>query len=700
MRPILQAQAAECSLACLAMISSAHGKNVGLHDLRQQFPVSIKGANLRQLIADAGRLGFSARPLRLEMNELNALSLPCILHWDLNHFVVLKKVGRSKIALIDPAIGERLVSREEVSRHFTGVALELSPNGEFSSTEATPRISLRQLTGQVSGMRRALGAIFCVALVLELLAIASPLFNQMVVDNAIATRDLDLLNVLLIGFGLLLIAQTILVLARSWMVVVLSQNISLQWKGNVFGHLLKLPVDWFEKRHLGDITNRFGAIEAIQRTITSALVEVILDGIMVLTSLAMMLLYSVELSAIVVVAVVLYGLIRWISYEPLRAAAAERLVISAREQSYMIETLRAIVPLKLFGRQNERRVSWQNMVIEIQNRDLRTERMNIGFLSANKIIFGVENLLVFWLAARMILLHPMDGSSGSTSLTIGMVFAFVAYKSQFTGRVTAIIDYIVQIRMLSLHSERLADIALAAPERESISGDGIASDLSHLVPSLEFRDVSFRYGEGEPWILRNANLKIQPGQHVAIIGSSGAGKTTLLKLVLGMVQPVDGDILYGGVPINRLGLTNVRCRFGSVMQEDLLLTGSIADNISFFDPQSDALRIEMCAKMAQIHGDVIRMPMGYRTLVGELGAGLSGGQKQRLLLARAIYRQPSVLALDEATSHLDVEAEREVAKCLANMQLTRLVIAHRPETIASADRVVQIRDGVLCELPN
>lgn len=689
----LQSEAAECGLACLAMICSAHGQHQDLPELRRRFSVSLKGANLRQLIGHAASLGFSSRPLRLELAELGQLQTPCILHWDLNHFVVLKKLVRGgRVAVIlDPAVGERRLSLDEVSRHFTGVALELSPNADFKRQAPAPRVSLAELTGKVQGLKRSLLQIFAVAVVLELFAIVAPLFNQMVVDDVLTSGDRDLLTVLVLGFGLLLIVQTALGLARSWMVIVLGQTVALQWMGNVFAHLVRLPVAFFEKRHLGDITSRFGAVGAIQRTLTTAAVEAVLDGLMAVAALVMMLIYAPLLAAVVLVAVALYGLLRWVGYAPLRDAAAERLVMAAKENSHFLETLRAITPLKLFGREQERRARWQNLIVDVQNRDVRTAKLNMGFSTANTFIFGAENLLVLWLGAKMIMAGQMGGGGG---MTVGMLFAFIAYKGQFTGRVSALINYAVELKMLALHAERLADIALEPPEKDELP----EHDLAHLSASIELRQVSFRYGEGEPWILKDANFKIEAGQSVAVTGASGAGKTTLLKIALGLLQPSEGEVLFGGQRIQHLGLQNYRRLIGTVMQEDVLLTGSLADNIAFFDVQPDLQRVQACAALAQLHDDIARMPMGYQTLVGDLGSGLSGGQKQRLLLARALYKQPRVLALDEATSHLDLHKERAVATALAGLPLTRLIIAHRPETIAGAQRVVQLREGQVVEL--
>ena len=690
--PILQSEVAECGLACLAMIATAHGQATTLQDLRRRFPVALKGMKLRDLLEVAAGIGFSGRPLKLDLPFLAKLSLPCVLHWDMNHFVVLAQVRRGSVTVLDPAVGERRLSLDEVSAHFTGVAVELTPNADFKAAAPPPRVSLAALTGKVIGLRRSLVQILLVALVLELFAIVAPLCNQLIIDDVLTSGDRDLLKVLLIGFGLLLVTQTALGLARSWMLVLLTQTLSLQWRGNTFAHLLRLPVGFFERRHLGDITSRFGAVDAIQKTLTTAAIEALLDGLMGVAALVMMLIYAWPLALVVIAAVLLYGLLRWAAYRPLRDAAAERLVVAARESTHFLETLRAMTPLKLFGREQERRAQWQNLIVEVQNRDVRTAKLSMAMSTANTFLFGVENLLVLFLGAGLIL----DGQqAGTVTMTVGMLFAFLSYKGQFTGRVSALINYAVELRMLGLHAERLADIALEPPEPDEVPDH----DLAHLEASLELRDVSFRYGEREPWILRHVNLTVPAGQSIAITGPSGSGKTTLLKVLLGLLAPEEGEVRYGGMPMRQLGLRNVRRQIGTVMQEDVLLTGSLADNIACFDTQPDPERVQAAAMLAQIHEDICRMPMGYQTLVGDLGSGLSGGQKQRVLLARAIYRRPRILALDEATSHLDVTRERAVTANLARLPLTRLMIAHRPDTIAGAERVIVLEGGAVDELP-
>ncbi|MFM8824239.1 MAG: peptidase domain-containing ABC transporter [Limnohabitans sp.] len=687
MNPVLQLQNAECGLACLCMIANAHGQHWRLMDLRHKFPQTLKGANLKQLIDHSQVLGFNARPVRLELEELHQLATPCILHWDLNHFVVLQKVKGQQITLLDPAIGVRNINLATASQSFTGVALELTPQVHFKAMPAPKTFPLSQLTGNIRGFGKSALHILALAFALELFAIFMPMFNQAVVDDVLTSGDHELLSVLVAGFALILLTQSALSLARSWWVMVLSQTVSIQWLSNVFAHLLKLPADWFAQRHLGDIASRFGAVHDIQRTLTQTTLESLLDGLMALAALVMMFIYSPPLTWVVLAASALYALVRWISYTPFRHAASERLVLAGQEHSHFIETLRAMTPLKLFARENERRTRWQSLMVEVMNRDFQTAKLNMGFNAARSLIFGLENLCVFWLGAKIIL-GSQAQNSGTSALTVGMLLAFISYKMQFTGRVSALINQGIELKMLNLHRDRLADIVLTPPEQDTPQGNLPVNDLAHLPASLELRNVSFRYTDTEPWLFQNVNLRIQAGEHVAITGASGCGKTSLLKIILGLVAPSQGTVLYGGVPVQQLGLSNVRRKFGVVMQEDALLTGSMADNIAFFDLTPHQPRIERCAQLAEIHQDIMRMPMAYHTLVGELGAGLSGGQKQRLLLARALYGQPTVLALDEATSHLDMHNEQAVSQTLSQLQLTRIVIAHRPETIARADRLI------------
>jgi ATP-binding cassette subfamily B protein RaxB len=679
---VLQTEAAECGLACLAMVAAAHGLHTDLPSLRQRFSLSMKGVTLAEMVRMAGVLKLGARALRVEPAELAQLKLPCILHWDMNHFVVLVGFKRGQALIHDPGHGQRLVKPEELSRHFTGVALELSPAADFAPARQQQHVSLRQLLGPVSGLKRSLGQIALLALALEFFVLLTPFFMQFVVDGVLVSGDADLLLTLGIGFGLLVLIQVATAAARGWAVLVLSTTLNLQWLVNVFTHLLRLPVGWFEKRHAGDIWSRFGSVQQIQRTLSTHFIEALLDGLLVLLTLGLMAFYSLQLTAVAVGAVLVYGLLRWAFFRPLRMATEEALVFEARQNTHFLESLRGVQAIKLFNAEADRRSRFASLVVDTMNAGIAIRKLELLFTVLHRGLFGLERVAVIWLGALLVL---------DQRLSVGMLFAFFAYKETFALRFSGLIDKTVELKMLRLQGERLADIVLTAPED---AGTADAPAMAPLVPaSLELRDVHFRYADGEPEVLRGVSLRVEPGESVAIVGPSGCGKTTLLKLMLGVHAPTSGEVLVGGVPLSRLGLSAWRDMVGVVMQEEPLFTGSVADNISFFSPDVDTDWLQQCAQVAAIHDDIVAMPMGYHTLIGDMGTALSGGQKQRLLLARALYKRPRLLLLDEATSHLDVDRERSVNQAIRQLSLTRVIVAHRPETIASAGRVVALHEG-------
>ncbi len=682
---VRQTEAAECALACLAMVAGFHGHAVELTALRQRFSLSLKGATLARLIEMADTLGLASRPLRLELEELGQLATPCILHWGLNHFVVLKRVVGDRIELHDPAIGERRIRVGEVSRQFTGIALELAPTPRFERKKPGAPLALRQLLGRVQGLPAALMQVMGLALVLELFALAGPLFVQTVLDQVLAGGDRGLLTLLGAGFLLLTLLQVGVSALRSWVVMWLGTSLNLAWSGNLFGHLLKLPEDYFAKRHLGDITSRFGAMTVIQNTLTTRAVEVVLDGLMAVLTLAMMLIYSRALAALTLIAFVLYAGLRASSYRVFREANLGSIVAAAKQQSQFLESVRGAQTIRLYHRVAHHAGRYLNAATETANRNIEVQRYSLLFGSLNSLVFGIERIAVIWIGAISVL----DGN-----LSAGMLMAFVAYSDQFTGRGAGLINYLVDLRLLRLQGERLADIVLATPECHV--------DTPYAGPpseaSIALRGVSYRYAPGEPWIIRDLDLNIAAGESVAIVGPSGCGKTTLAKILLGLLDPEEGSVLIGGIDLRHLGKARYRAMLGAVLQEDSLFTGSIADNIGFFDPDAASIRIEAAARLAQVHDDIVAMPMGYHSLVGDMGSSLSGGQKQRVLLARALYRRPKLLVLDEATSHLDIAREREVNAAIRRLMITRIVIAHRPETIASAGRVLELRNERITEV--
>lgn len=683
---ILQTEAAECGLACLAMVTSYHGRLIDLPSMRRHFSLSLKGITLTGLMDMAVELAFAVRPLRLEPRELSALTAPCILHWDLNHFVVLASAGRRNVTIHDPAIGMRRLTYTEASHHFTGVALELIPTNTFEKRDDRRPASLLSMLGTVEGLKRSLAQIFMLALCLQVIGLLTPQLMQWIVDTVLTSADRTLLVTLTVSFTLLLAVQTAFSWMRSWMVVFLSTHLGIQWTANVFTHLIRLPVTFFDKRHVGDVVSRFESIQTIQRTLTTSFVEAVLDGLMAVTTFALMATYSLVLTSIVLVAVAAYALLRWIAYFRLRELNEEQMIFAARQVTHFLETVRGIQSIKLYGREAQRTARFLNLVVDSANSGISTQQFAMFFQVTNAAIFGIAGIVVTYIGATLAM---------QSIFSVGMLVAFLAYSTNFTARVGGLIDKSIELRMLSVQVERLADIVLAEPEVLSTGND---ARLDLINDAIELKNVSFRYADGEPLTLHDISFRIEAGESVAIVGPSGCGKTTLAKIILGLLIPSEGDVLLGGVSIQHIGLDRYRSMIGTVMHDDQLFAGSISDNVHFFDPTGNQRRVEECARLASVHDEIVAMPMGYGTLIGDMGNALSSGQRQRILLARALYKQPRVLVLDEATSHLDVASERVVTQSISGLKITRISITHRPESIAAADRAISLqRDGRLLQ---
>jgi ATP-binding cassette subfamily B protein RaxB len=682
---ILQTEGAECGLACLAMIAGYHGNCCDMAELRRRYGLSLKGATLKDLVGIADQMGLVSRPLRLEADELPLLQTPCILHWDLNHFVVLKSAGPENVLIHDPGVGVRRLPQAEVLKHFTGVALELTPTTGFEKAQAAPHIRFSMLIGRMVGLKQSLGMLALMALAIEVFAVVSPFFMQWTIDEAIVTADQDLLVTLVLGFFLLLLIRVAVTTMRGWMLIAISSSLKVMGRGNLFSHLINLPASYFETRHLGDIMSRFGSQETILQAITTDMVEILLDGLMSVITLTVMLIYAPALATLVLAGACLYGLLRWVLYWPLRQASMEAIVWAAKRDSHFLETMRGIRTIKLFNAQDGRRAHWLNLLVQTVNRQITAQKLGLAFRSSNSLLVGGITILVVWLGTQRVL---------ENTFSVGMLLAFISYKDQFLARITAVIDKALDLRLLRLHAERLADIALTEPESRALPPE----DMTERVPAaIEARDLRFQYSPNDPWILDGLNFRIEAGESVAIVGASGCGKTTLLRILASLREPTSGELLIDGRPLTRTGIEGYRSMIGVVLQDDQLFAGSIADNISFFAENPSQKRIRKCAQQAAIHDDIAAMPMGYHTLIGDMGTVLSGGQKQRVLIARALYNEPAILLLDEATSHLDIAREKAVNAAIRSTSMTRVIVAHRRETILSADRVIVIDKGKIVD---
>lgn len=675
---IHQTETAECGLACLAMICGHFGKNIDLIYLRRKFNLSARGATLAGINGIAEQLGMATRALSLELDELRVLKTPCILHWDFSHFVVLVSVKRNRYVLHDPARGIRYISREEMSRYFTGVALEVWPGSEFQSETLQTRISLRSLINSIYGIKRTLAKIFCLSVVIEAINLLMPVGTQLVMDHAIPAGDRGLLTLISAALMFFILLKAATSTLRAWSSLVMSTLINVQWQSGLFDHLLRLPLAFFERRKLGDIQSRFDSLDTLRATFTTSVIGFIMDSIMVVGVCVMMLLYGGYLTWIVLCFTTIYIFIRLVTYGNYRQISEECLVREARAASYFMETLYGIATVKIQGMVGIRGAHWLNMKIDVINSGIKLTRMDLLFGGINTFVTACDQIVILWLGAGLVIDNQM---------TIGMFVAFSSFRGQFSERVASLTSFLLQLRIMSLHNERIADIALHEKEEKKPEIE-IVADMGPI--SLETNGLSYRYDSQSAPIFSALSLSVAPGESVAITGASGAGKTTLMKVLCGLFEPDSGRVLINGIDIRQIGINNYHRMIACVMQDDRLFSGSIRENICGFAEEMDEEWMVECARASHIHDVIMNMPMGYETLIGELGEGLSGGQKQRIFIARALYRKPGILFMDEATSALDSESEHFVNVAIKNMNITRVIIAHRETTLRTVDRVISI----------
>jgi len=675
---VLQTEVAECGAACLAMVASYFGHKMGIETIRKYLPSSLKGVSLTHLMQTANKVHLTPRALRLELDQLCNLKTPAILHWDLDHFVVLESVNANSAVIHDPARGKRVLSFSEISEKFTGIALELTPTENFEKKTEIHKVKIRQLLQSATGLKRALAQILLLSLVLQVFILLTPFFMQITIDHVIASSDDSLLLALALGFAMLALIQMVATALRSWVILYLNSTLDVQLLSNTFRHLLRLPLDYFQKRHLGDIISRFGSLRDVISLFTQGLIASIVDGLMAITTFIMMYIYSPKLSLVVLLAVIIYIAVRMTTFKINEQYKLESIVLSAKENSNFMETIRAVQTIKLFSRESQRESLWQNNYASSLNAEIKINKLNIIFAAVNQSLFPIATVLIIWLGAQEIM---------ASVFSVGMLYAFFSYQNQFKEKISALIDILIKFKLAGVDLERVTDIVHAKTE------SNITDPLNHDVKlngEIAVKNLSYRYSDNEPYVFENLSFKIMPGESVAITGTSGCGKSTLLKVILGLLEPTSGEVLYDGVRLSQLDNSSIRSQIAAVMQEDCLLAGSISENIAFSDPHMDGQWVQEVAKMAAIHDEIVKMPMAYNSLVGDMGTTLSGGQKQRIFLARALYVKPKILFLDEASSHLDTDTEKLINTTITALPITRVVIAHRQETIDLADRVIDL----------
>lgn len=674
---IRQAAVTECGLACIAMIASFCGKGHDLVSLRRRFGVSLKGATLQTLMRVCEALGLMARAVRCEIGELRRLRTPCVLHWGLDHFVVLRKVARRHVTLHDPARGRVRVSWAEADRKFSGVALEIAPAPEFRRTPRTRQLRLGDLLEFDQGFKASFAAASLFALVSEALLLVSPLYLQTVIDQVLLRGDQRLLGTLALGFGMLALFQVVAAAMRQLLSQFLSQTTVFSLSSRVMRHLLRLPVSYFRLRRLGDVQQRLASLAKVQAFITESAPALVIDTVFLCFVSLLLFSFDASLAALVLAMSLLYAGWR-LAILPATFEQARKLVrAEAASQTHLLESLRAVQSIKLLAGEPQRIRDWQKRFARRCNAQIGLGNLAIADRSLHQfVVQGLHIAIVYLLAERV-----MAGS-----MSVGAVSAFVAYVGMFVTRGAGVINRLFEYRLLRVPLERLADIVFHEREAEAAP----AGPVPRLQGAVRVSGLSFCYAGEQAPVINSLSLSISPREFVAIRGPSGCGKSTLLRILAGIEQPTSGAVSYDDRPASKWPPAAVRRQLGTVLQDDALVAGTIAENIALFSAHYDRGRVRRAAGLAAIDADIELLPMAYDTRIGDQGSALSTGQVQRVLLARALYRRPRLLLLDEFTSGLDEDTERLVVASLGRLRLTRIVVTHSPAVMRAADRVIDL----------
>ena len=674
----VQSEVAECGITCLAMVAYYHGYKINMLAMRQQYPMGMQGITVKQILKVADDIGLSGRVLKLELGQLAKIKGPAILHWNFNHFVTLKSVSRNGVVIHDPAKGKVKLDWNQVSESFTGIAIELTPSNSFERSDKRVKMPLRAFIGNVEGLGLSLFKIFIVAILLQGLLLIAPYYIRLVIDQGIPSSDQSLMLWFLAGFILITLLTSASNFLRAAAILYLDKNLGFQVKASIQRHLLHLPLSFFESRHIGDIKSRFEAFNEVQRMISRGFITAVVEGLLGITTLAIMYHYEPGLALLSISFLIVTVLIRFILTNKENKHLEQALSKQAIENSHFLETIRAIMPIKCYVKESVRLSSWLNLFADSTNENIKREKITIIAEISQELIGKLEYILVIFVGALLII---------DERFTLGIFIAFLAYRQQFANSTQTLVDQIFRFRLASTYLRRMSDIVLQKQENEQV---GFTLTKEATRGHLEVRNLHFRYSQSSPWLFRGLSFQVEAGESVVIVGRSGLGKSSLLKLMTGLIQAEQGDYLLDGHSISNIGMRNFRSLCATVMQNDQLLNGSLVENITFFEPSPDIERVKEAAIGAHIWQEIQAMPMGLHSQVGDLGSALSGGQKQRLLLARALYSQPRILFLDEATSHLDSTTESHVNSYLKEKQITRISVAHRQETIKAADRIIDL----------
>jgi len=673
---VLQAEQAECGLASLAMIAACFGQKLDIAALRTRYAILNSGPTLRSILALANAIGLRGRPVRLGLAELRRLSLPAILHWEFDHFVVMTRYRRRGIVVHDPAIGRRFIAGSKLGDAFTGVAVEFSPASDFASGTAARVPLLRSLTNSFQGLAGFLGVMLGLLLITQLLALAPPVATQLLIDEVVLGQDRRWLYQVLAGVGLIMVTTFLIDGLRRWIALFSGTRLAADSTTAVVEHLLHLPIETVVVRPVGDLLSRVESLKPIRTALTESCLNGVVQLVIVVTTLGVMGFYSPVLMLLSAAALLISICLHGVLLPRSRALNLEAVVSSAQASNSLIESLRSYRAVQALGLDAQRLAHWQRHFLTSTNAAAQQGKLRIAE-SMGQGVLGTSEYLLF--------LGIGIGGVVDKQITLGILFAFLSLRGRLNAAAAQLISVVRELFLLRSHIERVGELVMEPPQQPA----PVAAIRRKIDGSLECNEICYQY-PGREHLLVRFNCLIGAGESVVVSGPSGIGKSTLLHILSAGLRPTGGSVLVDGVEAELWDIRVLRRQFGVVLQQDRLFQGSIADNISCFDPMPDLGRIREAACLAAVWQDIQALPMTAHTQVADGGAALSGGQIQRILIARALYRNPRVLFLDEATSHLDGATERRVLDNLGTLDMTIISVAHRNNALAKGGRVIRL----------
>ena len=680
---VQQLEWTDCGAASLCMVMAFHGRVTKLPEVREAMGIGRDGVSAKAILDTAERYGMSGRGIKVGLDQLGLLKQATVLHWEFNHFVVFERVTKAGVRIIDPATGPRDVPFDQFGKCFTGVAIELIPTERFTKQKAE-KGKLKRYVRELLSEKGLFSRVIVLSLALRLVALAMPLVTGMVIDRVVPRHDYSLLYVVLLAIAGMTVFNIITEVVRSFLLLHLRISLDTRTTLGFLDHMVSLPFSFFQRRSTGDLMMRVDSNGTVRETVTGKAMSAIIDGVFVLLYAGVIFYVQPLLGVITLVMAGLEALVFICARPTFHRLLAASLDKQAKAHSYMVQLLGGIETLKCAGAERLGLEKWSNLYADELNIKLRQARAQAYTDTIRGALSSLGPMLILTIGATSV----MDDK-----MTLGSMLAMNSLAQSLFGPLSALIGSALELQMVRSHMDRIDDVLQTEPEQDRDKAVLPARIRGHVT----IKNVSFKYGEQAPLVVKDVSLDIPPGMSVALVGPSGSGKSTLLNLIAGLYKPVNGSIEYDAKLLQDMDLRAVRQQIGIVPQHPFIFGGTIRENVALTSPGAQLDRISGACKISSLHQDITEMPMGYDTVVSDGGGSLSGGQRQRVAIARAAIRNPSLMLLDEATSALDNSTEARVIENLEKLRCTRITVAHRLSTVRNADLIVCMDKGVIVE---